>query len=190
MSEPVLVEFKVDTSSVEGYLPEKGDAVIAALMAKSNQIGAMLQMKVLGKLEGDPIKSHTHKLARSVLANEATNDGETITQITQAGGGPAFYGKYHEYGGTFDVATRRIQIGFSSKADRIQLALEAKRGGYDFITHVQSKPYTITFPERSFMRSTLDENKASILEQMQNTVRRACRESNCKKTTSPQTLSP
>src|ERR1700756_1521959 len=77
------IRFTVDPSSLDGYLPAKGDAVIAALTARVTSVNVALQAKTAGhKLQGNPTQ----------------NDGSKITGGVQGGGGPAFYLKFLEDG--------------------------------------------------------------------------------------------
>lgn len=160
MSEAALIQFKVDTSSIKEYLPAKGDAIISALMQRSNIIGHMLQERVLGKLEGNPIKSHTHKLAGSVLANEAVNDGNTITTIVQAGGGPAFYAKFLEDGTPPHVIAAKDPKGALAFMIGGEMIFRKK------VNHPGNKPFL-------FMKNTLSESKEEILASMQRAVTEA-----------------
>jgi len=164
----------IDTNAVGPFLESKTSAIRAALAQKMTETVAMLQMKILGKLEGEVLHHRTGKLVTSVREGAIATvvSADEITGGVAGGGGPAWYGRLHEYGGTFEVPEgRRVALG--TKASRAKLMLQAKRGGYDFITHVQSKPYSITFPERSFMRSTLTENEEEIRAGFQNAAKEA-----------------
>lgn len=166
------IEFSVDTSSIGPMLDGKADSIIAALTQRTTAISEALQAKVVGdKLSGQVLNQRTGKLAQSVRVTDTENDGSTITGGVQAGGGPAFYGKYHEDGGTFEVSTRRVALG--SRDERLAAMIDMKKLGMEAITHVQSKPYTITFPKRSFMQSSLDESKDKIVALLQEAAKEA-----------------
>jgi len=152
-----LIQWKVDTSAVEGYLPAKGDAVVAALMERTNAVNLKLQAKILGKLEGDPIKSHTHKLSGSVRVIPTTNDGAKINGGVQAGGGPAFYAKFLEDGTQPHVIMPKDPKGVLAFMIAGQMVFRKK------VMHPGNKPYL-------FMKGTLAENKENIVASLQSAV--------------------
>ena len=165
----------IDTSAVGPFLEAKTGAIRAALARKMDKTTLMLIEKIVGdKLEGQVLKHRTGKLGSSVRQGQqmAIVTADSIEGGVTGAGGPAWYGRLHEYGGTFEaVRGRRVALG--SKMDRRKLRRQSIRSGEDFVTHVQSKPYTIHFPERSFMRSTLTENAETIIAEFQETAREA-----------------
>lgn len=169
----MFIRFSADASLVGPFLEEKYSTIVLALTNKLNAINYALQSKIVDtKLSGQVLEHRSGKLAGSIRVNEATNDGTTIQGGVQGGGGPAFYGKYHEYGGTFEaIRGRRVALG--GKNDRLSMMLDAKKYGYEATTHVQSKPYSITFPKRSFMVSSLEESQPAIIEGLKKAVREA-----------------
>jgi hypothetical protein len=160
-NEKGIVQFKVDTSKVDGYLPAKGDAVVAALMERVNAVNKALLEKIHGKTSGDPIKVRTNKLYYSERIIPATNDGAKISGGVQAGGGPAFYVKFLEDG---------------SKAHIIEAIGDGKRAlafmidGKTILRKLVHHPGT---PAYHFMSGTLDESKDEIIAAMQTAVTEA-----------------
>lgn len=156
------IRFKVDSSSVEGYLPEKGDAVIAALVERTTIINNALQTKIAGvKLQGNPIKSHTNKLAGSVRVIPTQNDGEKISGGVQAGGGPAFYAKFLEDGtqGPYTILPKDPKGALAFMVGGKQVF--AKK-----VTHPGLKAYL-------FMKGTIQEEAPNIPRQYQEAVNEA-----------------
>src|ERR1700761_6354129 len=93
------VSFSVDTAAVEAALRGKADTIIAALVQRTQAIDEALQAKITGeKLSGQMLHQRTGKLIGSVRTIPVTNDGATITGGVQAGGGPAYYAKFQNYG--------------------------------------------------------------------------------------------
>jgi hypothetical protein len=171
------IQFTVDASSVIGNLQDKQLAITAALMERTTAINSALQAKIAGqKLQGEVLKSHTGKLAGSVRVVETTLSGETISGGVQAGGGPAWYGKLHEYGGTFERKAGTVKLRVDAKGELLRqlkngnLAVFAKRS-HSRVKEVAYAAGTVTFPVRSFMRATLEEERSNVIEQLQSAVR-------------------
>jgi len=165
----------IDTSAVGPYLESKTGAIREALARKMNDTTLMLIRKITTeKLEGQVLKHRTGKLVTSVRQGQekAVVTPDSITGGVTGAGGAAWYGRLHEYGGTFE-AHRGRRVALGSRKQRQRLSLQAKAGGEDYVTHVQSKPYTIHFPERSFMRSSLTEEAEGIIEGFQQTAKEA-----------------
>lgn len=161
MSDGAL-RFIVDASGVESYLPAKGDAVIAALVERTTIINTALQAKIAGdKLNGNPIQSHTHKLAGSVRVIPTRNDGARISGGVQAGGGPAYYAKFLEDGtqGPYTILPR-------DPKGVLAFMVGGKMVFAKQVTHPGLKAYR-------FMKGTLEEQRASIAEQYQAAVKQA-----------------
>jgi hypothetical protein len=156
-----MLTYSVDPSKATDAIQQKLSRVTLAIRDAINSANLELQAYIVNnKLHGDPLQErHLGRgLAGSIRMIPAVMDGTTVTGEVQGGGGLEFYGKYHEYGGTFDVpGGRRVALG--SRLDRKKLMGNSARFGYDAVTHTQSRPYTITFPERSFMRSSAQENR-------------------------------
>lgn len=101
---------------------------------------------VQDKLSGQVLKRVTGTLASSV--NVARND--TATEIRRTIGTKVRYGGVHEFGGTFEV-----------RAYQRRVALVRRTQGPQRLGEVQA--HTVTFPERSFLRSGLRDLRSEIL---------------------------
>ena len=149
------IRFRVDPSALDGYLPAKGDAVIAALTARVTSVNAALQAKIAGdKLQGNPIKSHTDKLAGSVRTIPTQNDGSKISGGVEAGGGPAFYAKFLEDGSAPHVIRPKDPKGV------LAFVVGGKTVFARAVNHPGTKAYL-------FMKGTLAEERGNIVEQLQ-----------------------
>jgi hypothetical protein len=91
---------------------------------------------------------------------EQSIDGSSLIGRVQVAN-TAPYGRIHEYGGTF-TARRQNLIHPPHLATR--------KGGERVMT---GSPYTITFPERSFLRSSLREQRDTIITALKTALSRS-----------------
>ena len=103
------------------------------------------------KLEGNPLKSHTHKL-RDSLNQRFEDSGDRLTTSI---GDSAEYAAAHEYGVTI----------FPKKGKYLKFQIE---GQWKSVKQV-------TLPERSFMRSSLAEQKETFRQKLSQAVGRSLR---------------
>lgn len=153
------LRFRVDHSRVEGYFPDKGDAVIAALTERVTSVNIALMNKIKGKLNGPLLKSHTAKLSNSIRPIPTTSDGQKIAGGVQGGGGGAPYGKFLEDGtqGPYTIAPK-------DPKQALRFFIGGKEIFAKSVTHPGLKAYR-------FMKGTLQEEKPNILEQLRETLR-------------------
>lgn len=167
------IQFTVDASSVIGNLQDKQLAITAALIERVTAINSALQRKIVGeKLSGQVLKQRTGKLAGSVRVVETTLSGSTIDGGVQAGGGPIFYAKIHEFGGTFDRKAGTVKLRVDAKGELLRQLKNGNLAVFAKKSHTRTKEVaydagTVTFPVRSFMRSTLAEEQPNIITQLQ-----------------------
>jgi phage gpG-like protein len=100
---------------------------------------------VTGKLSGDPLHRRTGVLASSINvggSDTATTFDDQPAQIIARIGTKVRYGKVHEDGGTFQIPAheRRLTQVFGRAIEERTVSVRA---------------HTATFPQRSFLRSTL-----------------------------------
>lgn len=115
---------------------------------------------VTKKLSGDPLHRRTGVLASSINVggpDTATTFEEDSTEIVGRIGTKVWYGRLHEYGGTFHVKAHERKV-----LGRLGATM--------------TKEHDITFKQRSFLRSTLDEMRDSILDAMRSAVTKATNE--------------
>lgn len=146
------ISFNGSDERVAAALREKGPLIIQALLRKMNALMFALQSKIVGqKLQGQVLAHRTGKLAGSIRVVPATLAGEQIIGEVQGGGGPAFYGRIHEFGGTINVPEyqRRVTGTKQKIKDRIAGTVRA---------------HSAHFPERSFMRTSLEEMRGAIFD--------------------------
>lgn len=104
------------------------------------------------KLSGQVLNRISGKLAGSVGYRVTQNGGDFSLEV-YAGGDEAPYGIVHELGGTFQIPAH----------------LSASRLGKQFAVQAHSARY----PQRSFMKTSLEENENAIAQQVQDAVQAA-----------------
>ncbi len=122
-------------------------AVVDAMTREWFRIQAAV---VTDKLSGDPLHRRTGVLASSINVGgpqTATTFVDEPEEIVARIGTKVRYGFIHEYGGTFTIPShdRRVE----------------SRLGKSFTQSVRE--HKATFPQRSFLRSTLDEQRPAVL---------------------------
>jgi phage gpG-like protein len=138
----IQLSFNGSDQRIAVALRAKGPQIIQLLVSKMNALMLQLQAKIVGqKLQGQVLAHRTGKLSGSIRMIPATVDGSLITGAVEGAGGPAFYGRIHEFGGTFPI-NRKKEI--SARLDN-----RPRKG-------------SATFPERSFMRTSLEEMRQEI----------------------------
>jgi phage gpG-like protein len=118
---------------------------------------------VTDKLSGDPLHRVTGVLASSVNVggtDTATAFEETPAEIIGRIGTKVRYGVVHEKGGTFSIPAHERTI--------------SQVFGRPVTPHAVSvRAYTATFPQRSFLRSTLDEMAPAVRASIERAVAEA-----------------
>jgi hypothetical protein len=157
------IKFAIDTSEIGPFLEEKYDEIEKALANKLNAIDyALIDNIVGGKLSGNPVKSHTSKLAGSVRALPVVNDGSSLTGTVEAGGGAALYARYLEDG----TAPHRIA---AKNKKALAFMVDGKQAFAKYVNHPGTRAY-------KFMAGTLTENQRAIFEQLQAAANEAIRD--------------
>jgi phage gpG-like protein len=141
-----VIEAVIDSAAVFDRIRNFGPKIQQNVERTIRQIVIEGQSEIVrNKLHGgDPLFSRSGNLARAVQ-QAVESDGDAITG-TIGVDQTAPYGAVHEYGGTYDV---RAHISTS-------------RLGKQFMV----KAHSVTFPERSFLRSWLSENQVDIVAQI------------------------
>jgi phage gpG-like protein len=147
------ITFNGSDQRVITALRTRGPQIVQAIARKLDSLMLQLQAKIAGeKLQGQVLQHRSGKLSGSIREIPVTNDGTLITGAVEGGGGPAWYGKLHEYGGTFP---------FHRKSEMMEKL--TKKG--------KPRKGSITFPERSFMRASLEEMRGQIFDGLRAAVR-------------------
>ena len=159
------------------------------LLRRFNAIGAADKLKegltrgligvqnaTIRKLSGPVLKNRTGTLRRSIhyrlVEDEKGIDGVVGSfagNVNPKSNEEAYgYARVHEYGGTFNVPAHERRIGYNSDSERVKLL--GKLGGFSKKVATYSttmvRAHTVTYPERSFLRSSLSEQKKNIVKEL------------------------
>jgi hypothetical protein len=146
---------------VLAWIESRRALLTAALVERINYWDQRLQQRIQQKLSGDVLKQRTGKLKRSIEVIPATVDEEAgvISGRVVGAGGPAWYGKLHEYGTPPKTYTI---VPVNKKALRFIID--------GVVLFRKSVTVTRGLPERSFMRSSQSELKPDIIAGLRQTV--------------------
>lgn len=138
-----------DVSTVRSLrlLPTEIRAQLEARMSK-NLIRLQAHI-VADKLQGQVLHHRTGKLSASIRVIPPRFEGDSLVGAVEGAGGPAWYGRIHEFGGTFMRHTA-MRFGASGRG-RARSLLHRRMGTF------------ATYPERSFMRSSFDDLRESMM---------------------------
>jgi len=153
------VSFTVDTSGVQAALQGRADRIIQSLIRRTTAIDEALQAKITGeKLEGQVLQHRSGKLIGSVRTIPVVNTGAEIIGGVQAGGGPAYYAEYQNYGrtGPWEIKPR-------DPKGVLAFMIDGKMAFAKKVMHPGLKA-------RNFMESTLEESRAGIVAALQDAV--------------------
>ena len=144
----LTLSFNGTDERVIAWLKNSFSEIAAALrIAMLQEMIALRDVVVEEKLSGQVLKNKTGTLRRS--QHESVTSDEKVIQGTVATDPSASaYGYVHEYGGTFDVKAHM------------------RKSSHNMQTWVRQ--HSVTFPVRSFLRSTLNEMAPDIVEGLQN----------------------
>jgi len=99
----VKIEFGGSDKKVAAWLSGKGPVFIYALATRLNILMLQLQSHIVrDKLSGQVLHRRTGKLAGSIIAYPAEASGTMLIARVEGAGGPAWYGRVHEFGGDHD----------------------------------------------------------------------------------------
>lgn len=148
---------------VAASLEAKGPEILQRVVLRMNAAAIMLQQHiVLNKLQGQVLKHRTGKLAASIRVINAVLQGSEITAQVQGGGGPAWYGRLHEYGTNAWYFIRPVN----------KKALAFNIGGTQVIVKSVMHP---PIAQRSFMRSGLADLRERIRLMLQDAINEGAR---------------
>lgn len=150
---------------VQAYLADKVPKLFEAVRVEIDRQNKLLQTHIVGdKLQGQVLHHRSGKLGASIRIIPATIDGTMVSGTVEGAGGPAWYGRVHEYGGTWEVASHSRRTGFTASGTQTRLLTRGgrvRKAVASTTSHTVGS-YTLTFPERSFMRSSLEDLRESI----------------------------
>ena len=160
----ISASFNGTDQQAQQAMQARGPRLLANLTAKVNSLSLRLQSIIVGKLSGPVLKIRTGKGAGSVRVELAHVEGDSLVGGVQAGGGPAFYLALHEFGGTFQVKEYIRRSGYNARGESVRL-LTRSGAVSKRVADVHKgvvRAHTVTFPERSFMRTSVAEFTPTI----------------------------
>jgi hypothetical protein len=144
----LTLSFNGTDERVIAWLKNSFSEIAAALrIAMLQEMIAVRDVVVEEKLSGQVLKNKTGTLRRS-QHESVTSDEKSIRGAVSTDPSASAYGYVHEYGGTFDVKAHM------------------RKSSHNMQTWVRE--HSITFPERSFLRSTLNAMAPEIVAGLQN----------------------
>ena len=145
------------------FIEGRGPKIVQALARKMESLMLRLQQHIVAdKLSGQVLNQRTGKLIGSIRVLPVVTETASITGAVEGAGGPAFYGKFHEYGTTDSYRIVPVK----------KLALAFMLGGKQVIVRSVLHP---PIKERSFMRSSLADMTEQIRAELQAAAREALR---------------
>ena len=179
-----------DTSE---WLIGRGSMFVEALTNKLTFLMLKLQQHIVkDKLSGQVLSRRSGKLANSIVAYPATVEGEQLIGRVQGASGPAFYGRYHEFGGKgyYDIypknklalaffpmgasnvpGGKQILRGMSQMSNLKRRASSITKfagAGGVVVKHVHHPP----LPQRSFMASSAADMREQIINELNLVLRK------------------
>lgn len=95
----ISADFQGTDVRVKTALKEKFPLILDLVRNKMDQLDLQLQQKIQNeKLQGQVLEHRTGKLVGSIRFIKAKVDGEVVEGGVEGAGGPAFYGRYQNYG--------------------------------------------------------------------------------------------
>ncbi len=154
----ITIQFRLDV--LASLLASRKAELYSALEARMNLLDTRLQQRIQSeKLSGQVLHQRSGKLKRSIEVIPAKSNRSTgkITGGVRGAGGPAYYGRFHEFGTTepytiVPVTKQALRFLIGDKV------VFAKR-----VTHPP-------VAERSFLRSARDEMREDFISGLQDAV--------------------
>jgi HK97 gp10 family phage protein len=118
---------------------------------------------LMDKLSGQVLRTVSGRLKRSIVERTVDNGDRIVSEIYSDGSAP--YANIHEYGGK--TAAHDI---VATKAEALSFLRDGKRVFYKRVHHPGSR-----MPERSYMRSALEDMQEEIISELTKTYEEALR---------------
>lgn len=161
-----MIRITVNEAEVAARLDALPGEINDALRAKMDELLARLQNYIQTEHLSAPagfsaklLHQRSGKLIGSIRMIPTAVSGDGLVGYVEGAGGPAWYGRVHEFGGSWAVPAR----------EGVRRALD-KRGKVLGAKTFAVKAFTVVMPERSFMRASLEEMRDFIVSEMQDAV--------------------
>lgn len=138
----------------------------AVLYEMQNQMARAADWSRANRLSGDPLNRRSGRLSRSITGS-ATLDGNTVVRGKLSSNVP--YAYVHENGGTFNIkAYSRRSARSKAPSGRFRKRTEEQQQAT-----VQVAAHTATYPQRAFLRPSLETNREKIIQALYTAAVRA-----------------
>jgi phage gpG-like protein len=149
----IRLTFNGSDKKVVDMVRKKGPQLVVAITDKINELMLQLQQHIVrDKLSGQVLHHRSGKLAGSIVNLPVVAKGAQLIGEVVGAGGPAWYGKVHEFGPTTIVPKTKKYLRFKI--------------GDHWIT--KSK---VVIPSRPFMGPSLEDMRLKIIDEIQLTVK-------------------
>jgi phage gpG-like protein len=153
-----MITAQIDPTPAIAKLDETKQRLRANVRGAVEDGAAQLYSRVQGKLSGEVLNAGSGALSRSIRSEIAEDTDGIVARIFSDGSVP--YARIQEYGGRINIpAIGPVQAKVLAFAD----------GGRKVFAH-KTVAHIVDIPERSYMRSALDEFAAAFADDVRNTV--------------------
>jgi len=159
-----MLNISISNSEAFAALEAKAERLAEVLRTKLDLVDIQLQSHIVqDKLSGQVLKHRTGTLANSIRVIPAQQEGNAIVGKVEGAGGPAWYGRLHEFG------TDTPFTIVANKAKALAFIVGDKQVFAKRVTHPP-------FKERSFMRTSAAEMAPQMREKLNAAVGEALNE--------------
>lgn len=138
------------SDSVVRFLLKKGPTIGDAIEQELNAVSIDLQSYIKkNKLSGQVLKNRTGNLRRAI-DREVTRTDSAVTATVGVSPNAVKYAAAHEFGADINIPEVSGKLMVFSLGDKM-------------IFTMRHRAFTVHMPERSFLRSSLAENRADII---------------------------
>lgn len=157
------------------------DAVWQGLQRAAIRLASIVKRD---KLSGQVLNNVTGTLRRSINSKVQADSDTIINAFVGSFAGylnpkgkayAASYARINEYGGTFTIPSHTRRVGYDKYGDRARLLnkLHGIAHGVDNFSETTVKEHSATYPERSFLRSAVAENRDMVTGEIMRGLKRA-----------------
>jgi phage gpG-like protein len=162
---PLTVEY--DDSHAMVRFGSMSARVHASVLKTVESLSLELKALVVAKLSGQVLNVRTGDLRRSITSEVADSSTSVVGKVFSAG--DVKYAAIHEFGGVIHHPGGTPYIVTKDMAMGALFVSKATAANFKHPLPV-TKPHDIPMPERSFMRSSLKDMRAEIIERLKAAV--------------------
>lgn len=158
----IRVEVLGKAEAIDRYRRMGAKAPAAMLQAVQEEMTKLADYVRATKLQGNPLNHRSGRLSRGVTGS-ASIDGDTIEGKVGVPVDEVPYAPVHEHGGTFQVPSyqREVSKVFGKSVTPFKQTVSA---------------HTATYPQRAFLRPSMDERRDAIMKSLNAKLSKVLRE--------------